>query len=124
MSTNHFGVSLKKELLGALDKHAAENQYFNCYQTNRSLINSKINSSKRQCNNFVAGSIKLDYAYPETNTLNSMTGLKNNHHNTILSSLYFLLENDTCLSFSAIKEKAFILNQLANKPNTVKYIHR
>jgi CopG family nickel-responsive transcriptional regulator len=123
MSVTRFGVSLEKELLDALDKYAEENQYTNRSQAIRGLINNNIVTSKWQCNNLVAGSITLVYDHHKNNILSSLTDLQHDYHNVILSALHFHLEHDLCMEIIAVKGKAIVLTELADKLIAVKGIH-
>ena len=122
MSLVRFGVSLEKELLEALDNYASENHFTNRSQAIRHLINNNIVTSKWQCNKLVAGSITLVYNHHKRDLLTKLTDLQHDYHNVILSSQHFHLEKDLCLEIIAVKGKAVILTELADKLIAVKGI--
>lgn len=122
MSIVRFGVSLEKELLEALDNYACDNHFTNRSQAIRQLINNNIVTSKWQCNNIVAGSIILVYDHHKKDLLTNLTDLQQDYHHVILSSQHFHLEKDLCMEIIAVKGKAAILTELADKSIAVKGI--
>lgn len=122
MAIVRFGVSLEKELMDALDNYATENHFTNRSQAIRSLINNNIVSNKWQCNNIVAGSITLVYDHHKRDLLTNLTDLQHHYHNVILSSQHFHLEKDLCMEIIAVKGKAVMLTELADKLIAVKGI--
>lgn len=120
MSIVRFGVSLEKELLEALDNYATDNHFTNRSQAIRNLINNNIVTSKWQCNNMVAGSITLVYDHHKRDLLTNLTDLQHDYHHVILSSQHFHLDNDLCMEIIAVKGKAVILTELADKLIAVK----
>lgn len=123
MSIVRFGISLEKELLEALDTYAMENHYTNRSQAVRQLINNNIVTNKWKCNNVVAGSITLVYDHHKRDLLKNITDLQHDYHEVILSSLHFHLEKDLCMEIIAVKGKALVLTQLADKLIAIKGIH-
>ena len=115
MSIVRFGVSLEKELLEELDNYASENQFANRSQAIRHLINNNIVTSKWQCNNTVAGSITLVYDHHKRDLGNRLTRLQHHYHDVIMSSQHFHLDSDICMEIIAVKGKAVILTELADK---------
>ena len=122
MSVIRFGVSLEKELLEALDNYISDNHFTNRSQAIRNLINNNIVTSKWQCNNLVAGSITLVYDHHKRDLLAHLTDLQHNYHHVILSSQHFHLEEDLCMEIIAVKGKAVMLTELADKLIAVKGI--
>jgi CopG family nickel-responsive transcriptional regulator len=120
MSVVRFGVSLEKELLEALDNFAEENQFTNRSQAIRQLINNNIVVKKWQCNNQVAGSITLVYDHHKRDLLNQLTDIQHDHHDVILSSQHIHLNHDICMEIIAVKGKAIVLTELADKLIAVK----
>jgi CopG family nickel-responsive transcriptional regulator len=122
MAIVRFGVSLEKELLEALDNYASKNHFTNRSQAIRQLINNNIVISKWECNNMVAGSITLIYNHHKRDLLTNLTDLQHDYHSVILSSQHFHLEHDLCMEIIAVKGKAVILTELADKLIAVKGI--
>jgi CopG family transcriptional regulator, nickel-responsive regulator len=122
MSIVLFGVSLEKELLEALDNYASENLFTNRSQAVRNLIRNNIVVDKWQCNNLVAGSITLVFDHHKRDLLTILTDLQHDYHHVILSSQHFHLEKDLCMEIIAVKGKAVVLTELADKLIAVKGI--
>jgi CopG family nickel-responsive transcriptional regulator len=122
MSVVRFGVSLEKELLEQLDKFAEENQFSNRSQAIRNLINNYLADKKWQCDNIVAGSITLVFDHHKNDLQKNLTEIQHNYHHEILSAQHFHLDHDNCLEIIAVKGKASILTELADKLIAVKGI--
>ena len=122
MSVIRFGVSIERELLGALDDFAKENSFSNRSQAIRQLISNNLTIKKWQCNNIVAGSVTLVYNHQKSDIPGIITDIQHDYHKSILSSQHFHLDNDNCLEIIAIKGKAKDLTELADKLIAVKGI--
>ncbi len=122
MSIVRFGVSLEKELLEELDNYAVNNHFTNRSQAIRNLINKNIVTSKWQCNNLVAGSITLIYDHHKRELLTHLTDLQHDYHHFILSSQHLHLDKNLCMEIIAVKGKAIVLTELADKLIAVKGI--
>lgn len=122
MSIVRFGVSLEENLLEALDQYASENHFTNRSQAIRHLINNNIVTNKWQCNNLVAGSITLVFDHHKRGILKKMTDIQHEYHDRILSSQHFHLEKDLCMEIIAVKGKASVLTELADRLIAVKGI--
>ncbi len=122
MSVVRFGVSLEKDLLDALDEYARDNHFTNRSQALRQLISSNIVIKKWQCDNLVAGSITLVFNHHRKDLLNILTDIQHHYHEAILSSQHFHLDHDNCMEIIAVKGKASVLTELADKLIAVKGI--
>jgi CopG family nickel-responsive transcriptional regulator len=122
MSVVRFGVSLERILLNALDKYVEDNHLTNRSQAIRQLINNNLVEIKWQCNNIVAGSITLVYDPHKREILKNITDVQHEYNPVILSTQHFHLDNDHCLDIVAVKGKAIILTELADKLKAVKGI--
>ncbi len=123
MSVVRFGVSLEKELLEALDAFAEENHFTNRSQAIRNLIKNNLANKKWQCDNIVAGSITLVYDHHKNDLQKNLTKVQHRYFHEILSSQHFHLNHDNCLEIIAVKGKASVLTELADKLIAVKGIH-
>ena len=123
MSVVRFGVSLEKELLDMLDWYVNDNKFTNRSQAIRHLINNNTVTKKWESNDLVAGSITLVYDHHKRDLLNNLTDVQHDYHDIILSSMHFHLEHDTCMEIIAVKGKANVLSQLAEKLIAIKGIH-
>jgi len=122
MSVIRFGVSLEKDLLEALDGYVKENHFSNRSQAVRHLISNNVVVKKWQCNNMVAGSITLVYDHHKRDLMNQITELQHDFHEVILSSQHIHLSHDNCMEIVAVKGKAAVLTELADKLIAVKGI--
>ncbi len=122
MSVVRFGVSLENKLLEALDTFVLENQLTNRSQAIRHLINNNLVEKKWKCNHIVAGSITLIYDHHKNDLLNQLTDIQHHFHKEILSTQHFHLDHDHCLEIVAVKGKASVLTELAEKLIAVKGI--
>ncbi len=123
MSIVRFGVSLEKELLEALDNYASENHFTNRSQAIRHLINNNTVTSKWQNNDLVAGSITLVFNHHRRDLITNLTDLQHDYLPVILSSQHFHLEKELCMEIIAVKGKASVLKELADKLIAIKGIH-
>ncbi len=120
MSVVRFGVSLEKELLKELDDYVQDNQLANRSQGIRHLLNNNIVKKKWRCNNMVAGSLTLVYNPQKRGIINKLANIQHEYHHVILSSQHFHLDHDNCLDIIAIKGKAAVLTELADKLKSLK----
>jgi CopG family nickel-responsive transcriptional regulator len=120
MSVVRFGVSLEKELLEELDGYVRDNQLANRSQGIRHLLNNNIVRKKWRCNNLVAGSLTLVYNPQKRGIINKLADIQHKYHEVILSTQHFHLDHDNCLDIIAIKGKAAVLTELADKLKSLK----
>ncbi|MCG8306686.1 MAG: nickel-responsive transcriptional regulator NikR [Cytophagales bacterium] len=120
MPVVRFGVSLEKELLEELDAYVADNQLANRSQGIRHLLNNNIVKKKWKCNNVVAGSLTLVYNPHKRGIVHKLTSIQHEYHEVILSSQHFHLDHDNCLEIVAVKGKAVVLTELADKLQSLK----
>jgi CopG family transcriptional regulator, nickel-responsive regulator len=120
MTVVRFGVSLEHDLLEALDKYADENSLANRSQAIRRLINNNLVEKKWQCNNIVVGSITLVYDHNKNDILDNLTAVQDKYFSSILSAQHFYLDHNHCLDIVAVKGKAIVLTELADKLKAVK----
>lgn len=120
MSVVRFGVSLEKELLEELDGYVRDNQLANRSQGIRHLLNNNIVRKKWLCNNLVAGSLTLVYDPQKRGIVNKLADIQHEYHEVILSTQHFHLDHDNCLDIIAIKGKAAVLTELADKLKSLK----
>lgn len=123
MSIVRFGVSLEKELLEALDNYAKDNLFTNRSQAIRQLINNNSVTNKWQCNNIVAGAITLVYDQHKKDIITKIRDIQHDHHQLVLSSQHFHLDQEACMEIIAVKGKAVDLTQLADQIIAIKGIH-
>ena len=122
MSVVRFGVSLEKEILKTLDDYVNENQFSNRSQAIRQLISKNAVEKKWQCNNMVAGSITLVYNHHKRDIQSTLTVIQHDYLKNILSSQHFHLDHENCMEIIAVKGKAAVLTELADRLIAVKGI--
>jgi CopG family nickel-responsive transcriptional regulator len=123
MPVVRFGVSLEMELLDALDAYTEENHFSNRSQALRHLISRNLVSKKWKSNEIVAGSVTLLYDHHKREVLNNLTEIQHHYHDVILSSQHIHLDHDNCLEIIAMKGRAPVLKELADRLIAVKGIH-
>lgn len=122
MPVVRFGVSLEKELLDTLDEFTRANHFSNRSQALRQLISKNLVVKKWQSNEVVAGAVTLVYDHHKRDVLNHLTDIQHHFHDVILSSQHIHLDHDNCLEIIAIRGKAAVLTELAEKLIAVKGI--
>ncbi len=122
MSVVRFGVSLEKDLLKTLDQYVIDNKVSNRSQAIRHLLNNNTVEKKWKCNNIVAGSITLVFDHHKRGITNILNDIQHDYHDNILASQHFHLNHNICLEIVAVKGKASVLTELADKLKAVKGI--
>ena len=122
MPVVRFGVSLEQELLDALDAYTEENHFSNRSQALRQLITRNLVSRKWNANEVVAGSVTLLFDHHKRDILTHLTEIQHDYHDVILSSQHIHLDHDNCLEIIAMKGKASVLKELADRLIAVKGI--
>ena len=122
MPVVRFGVSLEKELLDTLDEFTRANHFSNRSQALRQLISKNLVVKKWQSNEVVAGAVTLVYDHHKRDVLNHLTDIQHHFHDVILSSQHIHLDHDNCLEIIAMRGKAAVLKELADKLIAVKGI--
>ncbi len=120
MPVVRFGVSLEKNLLDELDQYVADNQFSNRSQAIRNLINKNTAEKKWLCDHIVAGSITLVFDHHKNDLQRNLTTIQHEYHNEILSSQHIHLDHNNCLEIIAVKGRAKILTELADKIIAIK----
>jgi CopG family transcriptional regulator, nickel-responsive regulator len=120
MGVVRFGVSLEKELLEDLDTYMKENQLANRSQAIRQLLSDAVARRKWQCDNIVAGSLTLLYDHHRRGIVDKLINIQHEYRGVILSSQHFHLDEKSCMEIVAIRGKASVLTELADKLKAVK----
>lgn len=115
MSIVRFGVSMEKELLDALDHYALKNSFPNRSQAIRHLISENTVQEKW------IKTKKWQEPLPScTTTTNSqishtLNHIQHDYHSIILSNLHFHIDHHNCMEIIAVKGRAGVLRELAEK---------
>lgn len=122
MSVVRFSVSLGEELLKELDDYVKDNNFANRSQGLRYLIEKNIVEKKWHCNNIVAGAVVMIYDHHKKDIIARTNDIQHDYFNVILSSQHYHLNHDMCMEIIAVKGKAKILTELADKLISIKGI--
>lgn len=122
MAIKRFGVSLEEEMLIRLDELVDKNHYPNRSQAIRFLIEKNLVEKKWECNNEVAGAIVMVYDHHKRDLNNRLMEIQHDYHNLILAVQHVHLDHNHCLETIAVKGKAYLLTELADRLIGVKGI--
>jgi len=115
MQVKRFGVSLEEDILNSLDDLVKENKFPNRSQAIRNLIKGTLVTEKIDKNKTVAGAIVIVYDHHKRELNNKLMQVQHDYHDLILSTQHVHLAHDLCLETIAVKGKAKMLLQLADK---------
>jgi CopG family nickel-responsive transcriptional regulator len=122
MAVSRFGVSLDGELLAALDKYVAENNFANRSQAIRFLVEKNLGEHKWKCGNEVAGVVVLVYNCHKADIRNRSAELRYQYRDAVLGLQQFNLTDDNCMEIIAIKGASARLTELSDKLLSIKGI--
>lgn len=120
MAVSRFGVSLEEELLVALDKYVAENNFANRSQAIRFLVEKNLVEHKWKCQNEVAGAVVLVYNCHKTDIRNRSAELQYQYRDAILGLQHFNLNDENCMEIIALKGTSARLTELTDKLISIK----
>ncbi len=115
MSVTRFGVSLDEELLEALDKYVAQNQFANRSRAIRHLIEKNLVEEKWKCDNVVAGAVALVFNNEKTDILVKSAEIQREYQGAVLSVQGFYLNENNYLQIIAVKGPSKTLTQISDK---------
>ncbi len=115
MQVKRFGVSLEEDILDALDKLVIKHSFPNRSQAIRHLVKSTLVIDKVDENKVVAGAIVIVYDHHKRELNNKLMHVQHDYHELILSTQHVHLQHDLCLETIAVKGRAKMLIELADK---------
>jgi CopG family transcriptional regulator, nickel-responsive regulator len=115
MKVKRFGVSLEEEILTDLDNLVKTSNFPNRSQAIRHLIKSSLVEDKVYRNQTVAGAIVIVYDHHKRELNSKLMNLQHDYHDLVLSTQHVHLDHDLCLETIAVKGKARLLTELADK---------
>ncbi len=115
MKVKRFGVSLEEEILNNLDNLVKTSNFPNRSQAIRHLIKSSLVEDKVYKNKIVAGAIVIVYDHHKRELNSNLMNVQHDYHDLILSTQHVHLDHDLCLETIAVKGKARMLTELADK---------
>ena len=110
-----FGVSLEDNLLKQLDDLVKKNQLPNRSQAIRFLIRKNSVQDQWGANKEVSGCVVLVYNHHKRDFLNKSTSLQHKSQQLILATQHIHLDHNNCLEIIALKGRAKLLRELADK---------
>jgi CopG family nickel-responsive transcriptional regulator len=122
MTVSRFGVSLEEELLVALDKYVAENNFANRSQALRFLVEKNLVEHKWKCDNIVAGAVVLVYSCHKPEIRNRSAEIQYQYRNAIIGLQQFNLNDENSMEIIAIKGTSSRLTELSDKLVSIKGI--
>ncbi len=115
MKVKRFGVSLEEDILTDLDNLVKTSNFPNRSQAIRHLIKSSLVEDKVYRNQTVAGAIVIVYDHHKRELNSKLMNLQHDYHDLVLSTQHVHLDHDLCLETIAVKGKARMLTELADK---------
>ncbi len=122
MAVSRFGVSLEEELLLALDKYVAENNFSNRSQAIRFLVEKNLVEQKWKCDNIVAGVVALVYSCHKPEIRNRSSEIQYQYRDVVLGIQLFNLNEENCMEIISIKGTSSRLTELSDKFLSIKGI--
>jgi CopG family nickel-responsive transcriptional regulator len=122
MTVSRFGVSLEEELLVALDKYVAENNFANRSQALRFLVEKNLVEHKWKCDNIVAGAVVLVYSCHKPEIRNRSAEIQYQYRDAIIGLQQFNLNDENSMEIIAIKGTSSRLTELSDKLVSIKGI--
>jgi len=110
-----FGVSIEDKLLKELDRYVREKGFPNRSQAIRHFIKKNRVKENWEENNEVAGAIVLVYDHHKSDLQNHSTMIQHEYYQEILSVQHVHLDHHNCIETIAVKGKAKVLRELADK---------
>lgn len=120
MAVSRFGVSLEEELLVALDKYVAENNFANRSQALRFLVEKNLVEHKWKCDNIVAGAVVLVYNCHKTDIRNRSAEIQYLYRDAVIGVQQFNLNDENCMEIIAVKGTSSRLTELSEKLVSIK----
>jgi CopG family nickel-responsive transcriptional regulator len=117
-----FGVSIEAELLRTFDRYIEEKQYSSRSEALRDLIRDRLNAAvatedpKEQA----MGTLTIFYDHTRRELTERLTHVGHAHHELILSTLHFHLDNDRCMEVMALKGAVGELRHFADAVASMK----
>ncbi len=115
MKIKRFGVSLEEDILKDLDNLVKTSNFPNRSQAIRHLIKNSLIEDKVYKNKIVAGAIVIVYDHHKRELNSKLMNVQHDYHDLVLSTQHVHLDHDHCLETIAVKGKARMLTELADK---------
>lgn len=122
MAVSRFGVSLEEELLVALDKYVAENNFANRSQALRFLVEKNLVEHKWKCDNIVAGAVVLVYNCHKSEIRTRSAEIQYQYRDAVIGVQQFNLNDENNMEILAIKGTSSRLTELSDKLISIKGI--
>ncbi len=110
-----FGVSIEEDLLETLDSFIKKHKFPNRSQAIRFLIRKNLVEQNWESNRVVAACIVLVYDHHKRDLVNKAIDIQHRYQNLVLSTQHIHLDHYNCLEMIALKGKANLLRELADR---------
>ncbi len=116
MSLQRFGVSMKEELLGKLDRLVDEKGYSSRSEAIRDMVRQQLVLAEWEDREAeVAGTITLLYDHEVEGLCDGLTSLQHQYHDAIMATMHLHLDHHHCLEVLIVKGRAGRLQKLADE---------
>ena len=116
-----FGVSMERDLLCRFDRLIRHKGYVNRSEAIRDLVRSELVQEDLGVGDKEAvGSVTLVYSHEGRELTRVLTKLQHQYHRIILSALHVHLDEHNCLEILAVKGRARVIKQIADRLTSIK----
>src|ERR1051325_11275746 len=118
---SRIGVAIDSALLDKFDKLISRRGYENRSEAFRDMIRDELVEETSQSPEAqVVGTVTLLYDHHVRLLNEKLTGLQNEHHRSILSTLHVHLDHDHCLEVLVVRGKADAVRKIADSLTSTK----
>jgi CopG family transcriptional regulator, nickel-responsive regulator len=113
---HRFGVSMPTELLTQLDELVNAKGYTNRSQAIADMVRDQLVEHRgKEGNRRIAGTITLVYDHHKRNIQSLLTSIQHDFGEHIISTMHVHLDHHNCLEILAVRGRASLIRQLADK---------
>jgi CopG family transcriptional regulator, nickel-responsive regulator len=109
-----FGVSLKPELLQALDEYAGKKKFSNRSQAITFIVEDALANQASCGNKEVCGALVLIYDHHKADFMTKFVSIQHDYQKNILSSQHIHVDHHNCLETLTLRGKPAVLQDLAD----------
>ena len=119
-----FTISLDDDLAREFDELIARRGYQNRSEAIRDLLRGHLESARQSTatGDYCVANLSYVYNHHERDLAERLTELQHGHHDLTVATLHAHLDHDNCLEIIAMRGKAAVLKELADKLIAVKGI--
>ncbi len=113
---NRFGVSMSADLLTQLDELVRARGYSNRSQAIADMVRDQLVEHRgKEGNRKIAGTITVVYDHHKRNIQSLLTSIQHDFGEHIISTMHVHLDHHNCLEILAVRGRASLIRQLADK---------